>query len=73
MANKFTDKDAEPESSKKAAAAKPAPDKIAEALEQAPEPIAPPDAAELRADGYLPGLSHEKPEPKPRGRKKAFG
>ena len=73
MAIKFTDKDAEPEKPKKVTAAKPAPEKVAEALEPAPEPIALPATPVPGMEGYLPGLAHEKPEPKPRGRKKAFG
>ena len=73
MANKFTDKAAEHEKPKKTAAAKPAPEKAAEALEPAHEPIAPSATHVPGPDGYLPGMAHEKPEPKPRGCKKAFG
>lgn len=73
MAIKFIDKDAEPEKPKKAAAAKPAPEKAAEAIEPEPEPIESPAMSEPGAEGYLPGLAHEKPEPKPRERKEAFG
>ena len=69
MAIKFTDK-TDDDGKPKKPAAKQEPAKVDE-----PETAAdaPPAAKAPEAEGYLPGLAHEKLEPKPRGRKKAFG
>ena len=70
MAIKFIDKVSDDNKPKKTAAAKPAP---CEAIEPEPAPAAPPAGKTTEGEGYLPGLAHHKPEPRPRGRKKAFG
>ena len=73
MAIRFVDKGPEDHPDRKATPARPEPSGQSSTPEEAPLVPSASEPAQAPFEGLLPTLPHAKPEPKPRGRKKAFG